>query len=216
MALSLSDWYYMMTALESLALTPLYPPLLQEAAFHRGVEPGASPQGYPFYLPIRSPPRSYSFPSSMFISQTREKPVSPEPSMDAQLACRWMKVHLFANVICLVVYKYFNTSLCHSNLADINKSICCASNPTLYSRHSFCNELTIEGQEEPADITLTTKWCCIQKVESWQPQKKWHNLWCCSALIFAWNVRIYSSVCIILSWLPKRSKSTISGILRTK
>uniref|UniRef100_A0A3Q0S1R1 Zinc finger protein GLIS2 n=1 Tax=Amphilophus citrinellus TaxID=61819 RepID=A0A3Q0S1R1_AMPCI len=64
------------------------------AAFHRGVEPAASPQGYPFYLPVRSPPRSYSFPSSMFISQTREKPVSPEPSMDAQLACRWMKCHL--------------------------------------------------------------------------------------------------------------------------
>ncbi|XP_005744658.1 zinc finger protein GLIS2-like isoform X1 [Pundamilia nyererei] len=66
----------------------------RESPFHRGVEPGASPQGYPFYVPVRSPPRSYSFPSSMFISQTREKPVSPEPSMDAQLACRWMKCHL--------------------------------------------------------------------------------------------------------------------------
>lgn len=88
----------------SLALTSLYPPLLQESPFHRGVEPGASPQGYPFYVPVRSPPRSYSFPSSMFISQTREKPVSPEPSMDAQLACRWMKVRVIK--YCRFSYTY--------------------------------------------------------------------------------------------------------------
>ncbi|XP_069024179.1 zinc finger protein GLIS2-like [Embiotoca jacksoni] len=62
----------------------------RDAAHHRCVEGGA----YPFYLPIRSPSRGYSFPSSMFIGQNREKPVSPEPSLDGQLACRWMKCHL--------------------------------------------------------------------------------------------------------------------------
>lgn len=72
----------------------LHPPLFQEPARHRGIEGGASPQGYPFYLPIASPPRGYSFPSSMFISQNREKQVSPEPSLDGQLACRWMKVNI--------------------------------------------------------------------------------------------------------------------------
>ncbi|XP_070683776.1 zinc finger protein GLIS2-like [Pempheris klunzingeri] len=65
----------------------------REPARHRGVEGGASPQGYPFYLPIGSPPRAYSFPP-MFIGQNRDKQVSPEPSLDGQLACRWMKCHL--------------------------------------------------------------------------------------------------------------------------
>ncbi|KAA8595299.1 hypothetical protein FQN60_012434, partial [Etheostoma spectabile] len=65
-----------------------------EPARHRGLEGGASPQGYPFYLPIGSPPRAYSFPSSMFITQNRDKQASPEPSLDGQLACRWMKCHL--------------------------------------------------------------------------------------------------------------------------
>ncbi|XP_068607479.1 zinc finger protein GLIS2-like [Brachionichthys hirsutus] len=63
----------------------------QEAARHRGVEGGASPQGYPFYLPLRSPPRAYGFPSSMFIGQNRERRVSPD---DSQLTCRWMKCRL--------------------------------------------------------------------------------------------------------------------------
>ncbi|KAM9856631.1 zinc finger protein GLIS2-like [Aulostomus maculatus] len=66
----------------------------REPAHHPGVEGEASPQRYPFYLPIASPPRGYSFPSSMFIGQNREKQISPEPSMDGQLACRWMKCHL--------------------------------------------------------------------------------------------------------------------------
>lgn len=66
----------------------------REPARHRGVEGGASPRGYPFYLPIGSPPRAYSFPSSMFIGQHREKQFSPEPSLEGQLACRWMKCHL--------------------------------------------------------------------------------------------------------------------------
>uniref|UniRef100_A0A672FNV7 Zinc finger protein GLIS2 n=1 Tax=Salarias fasciatus TaxID=181472 RepID=A0A672FNV7_SALFA len=61
---------------------------------HRGVDGGVSPQGYPFYLPIRSPPRGYSFPSSLFLGQSRDKPASPEPSLEGQLACRWMKCHL--------------------------------------------------------------------------------------------------------------------------
>ncbi|XP_041642277.1 zinc finger protein GLIS2-like [Cheilinus undulatus] len=66
----------------------------REPARHRGVEGGASPPGFPFYLPIGSPPGAYTFPSSIFIGQSREKPVSPEPSLDGQLACRWMKCHL--------------------------------------------------------------------------------------------------------------------------
>ncbi|TKS68597.1 Zinc finger protein GLIS2 GLI-similar 2 [Collichthys lucidus] len=66
----------------------------REPVRHRGMEGGVSPQGYPFYLPIGSPPRAYSFPSSMFIGQNREKQVSPEPSLDGQLACRWIKCHL--------------------------------------------------------------------------------------------------------------------------
>uniref|UniRef100_UPI0037E9333A zinc finger protein GLIS2-like n=1 Tax=Semicossyphus pulcher TaxID=241346 RepID=UPI0037E9333A len=66
----------------------------REQARHRVVEGGVSPQGYPFYLPIGSPPRAYSFPSSMFLAQSRDKQVSPEPSLDGQLACRWMKCHL--------------------------------------------------------------------------------------------------------------------------
>ncbi|XP_041839105.1 zinc finger protein GLIS2-like [Melanotaenia boesemani] len=65
-----------------------------EAAHHCGVE---GQHVYPFYLPVRNPPGGYSFPSSMFISQHREKPVSPKHSMDGQLACRWMKCHLLFN-----------------------------------------------------------------------------------------------------------------------
>ncbi|XP_054459954.1 zinc finger protein GLIS2-like [Anoplopoma fimbria] len=66
----------------------------REPTRHRGLEGGASPQGYPFYLPIGSPPRAYSFPPSMFIGQNRDRQVSPEPSLDGQLACHWMKCHL--------------------------------------------------------------------------------------------------------------------------
>ncbi|KAF3687956.1 Zinc finger protein GLIS2 GLI-similar 2 Neuronal Krueppel-like protein [Channa argus] len=66
----------------------------REAARYRGGDGGTSPSGYPFYLPIGSPPRGYSFPSSMFLSQNTEKQVSPENSVDGQLACRWMKCHL--------------------------------------------------------------------------------------------------------------------------
>uniref|UniRef100_A0A667ZJM1 Zinc finger protein GLIS2 n=1 Tax=Myripristis murdjan TaxID=586833 RepID=A0A667ZJM1_9TELE len=66
--------------------------LFQEAAYPRCVEGGASPQGYQFYLPIGSPVGRYSFPSSL--GQNREKRVSPEPLLDDQLACRWMKCHL--------------------------------------------------------------------------------------------------------------------------
>ncbi|KAM6941337.1 zinc finger protein GLIS2-like [Lycodopsis pacificus] len=65
-----------------------------ELTRHRGLEGGASPQGYPFYLPIGSPPKVYSFPSSVFIGQNGDKQTSPEPSLDGQLACRWMKCHL--------------------------------------------------------------------------------------------------------------------------
>lgn len=63
----------------------------QPHLFSRGE---ASPQSYLFYLPIGSPPRAYSFPSSMFLGQNREHKVSSEPSLEAQLACRWMKCHL--------------------------------------------------------------------------------------------------------------------------
>ncbi|KAL3996825.1 solute carrier family 41 [Sarotherodon galilaeus] len=59
----------------------------------------SSPSSLSPSSPMESPPRSYSFPSSMFISQTREKPVSPEPSVDAQLACRWMKCHLLFDTL---------------------------------------------------------------------------------------------------------------------
>ncbi|KAM7008688.1 zinc finger protein GLIS2-like isoform 1-T1 [Tautogolabrus adspersus] len=65
-----------------------------EPARHQGMEGGASPQGFPFYLPIGSSPGAYTFPSSIFMGQNREKQVSPEPSLDGQLACRWMKCHL--------------------------------------------------------------------------------------------------------------------------
>lgn len=64
---------------------------LQEAAPPPGVEGGASPQGYQFYLPVGSPPGAY-IPSSAFVGQNREKPVSPESSLEVQLTCRWMKV----------------------------------------------------------------------------------------------------------------------------
>lgn len=78
-------------------MNEFFPPLapvsslfsLQELAPSRGVEGRASPQGYQFYLPVGSPPRAY-FPSSPFVGQNREKPVSPESS----LFCRWMKVKL--------------------------------------------------------------------------------------------------------------------------
>lgn len=66
--------------------------VFQEPVLHLGVEGRASPQGFPFYLPMGSPPRAYTFPSSVFVSPNREKQVSPEPSVDGQLACRWMKV----------------------------------------------------------------------------------------------------------------------------
>ncbi|XP_029013702.1 zinc finger protein GLIS2-like [Betta splendens] len=62
----------------------------REAVRHRGVEASA----YPFYLPVGSPSRGYGFPSSMIFGQNRDKPLSPEPSLDGQLACRWMKCHL--------------------------------------------------------------------------------------------------------------------------
>ncbi|KAM9314247.1 zinc finger protein GLIS2-like [Pholidichthys leucotaenia] len=66
----------------------------REAAYHGGMDGGASPQGFPFYFPIRSPQRSYSFPSSIFIGHARERPVSSESLLDGQLTCRWMKCHL--------------------------------------------------------------------------------------------------------------------------
>lgn len=78
-------------------MNEVFPPLapvsslssLQELTPSRGVEGRASPQGYQFYLPVGSPPRAY-FPSSPFVGQNREKPVSPESS----LSCRWLKVKL--------------------------------------------------------------------------------------------------------------------------
>ncbi|XP_034044296.1 zinc finger protein GLIS2-like [Thalassophryne amazonica] len=66
----------------------------QEAAYQRGVEGGASPQGYQFYLPIGSSHGGYGFPSSVFIGQNRQKRDSPELSLDGQLACHWTKCHL--------------------------------------------------------------------------------------------------------------------------
>ncbi|XP_029284133.1 zinc finger protein GLIS2-like isoform X2 [Cottoperca gobio] len=66
----------------------------REPARHRSVEGGAPLQGYPFYLPIGSPPRAYSFPPSVFLAQSREKQLCAEPSLDGQLTCRWMKCHL--------------------------------------------------------------------------------------------------------------------------
>ncbi|XP_051941128.1 zinc finger protein GLIS2-like [Hippocampus zosterae] len=66
----------------------------REATLHRRVEADASPPRYPFYMPIASPPAGYSFPSSLFSGQKRDKQATPEPSLDAQLACRWMKCHL--------------------------------------------------------------------------------------------------------------------------
>lgn len=66
---------------------------LQEPAHPPGVEGGASPQGYQFYLPVGSPPGAY-IPSSAFVGQKREKPVSPALPLDGQLACRWMKVKM--------------------------------------------------------------------------------------------------------------------------
>ncbi|XP_061627881.1 zinc finger protein GLIS2-like isoform X1 [Phyllopteryx taeniolatus] len=66
----------------------------EEATLHRRVEGDASPQRYPFYLPIASTPVGYGFPSSVFNGQKSDMQVSPEPSLDAQLACRWIKCHL--------------------------------------------------------------------------------------------------------------------------
>ncbi|KAM6939679.1 zinc finger protein GLIS2-like [Xenentodon cancila] len=74
--------------------SPQPPLFFQEGTHHRSTEGAASQHGYPFYLPISSPPKGYSFPSSMFVNQHGEKPVFPEPSVDGQLACRWMKCHL--------------------------------------------------------------------------------------------------------------------------
>ncbi|AWP05246.1 putative zinc finger protein GLIS2-like [Scophthalmus maximus] len=68
--------------------------LLESPHSSRSPQPHVFSRGFPFYLPIGSPPRGYSFPSSMFIGQNREKQVSPEPSLDGQLACRWRKCHL--------------------------------------------------------------------------------------------------------------------------
>uniref|UniRef100_A0A1A8CJE9 Zinc finger protein GLIS2 n=1 Tax=Nothobranchius kadleci TaxID=1051664 RepID=A0A1A8CJE9_NOTKA len=66
----------------------------REAAHLRSLESGASQQSYPFYLPTQSLQQGYSFPSSTFNSQHRDKPLSPEPSPDSQLVCRWKKCHL--------------------------------------------------------------------------------------------------------------------------
>uniref|UniRef100_H3CCY1 Zinc finger protein GLIS2 n=1 Tax=Tetraodon nigroviridis TaxID=99883 RepID=H3CCY1_TETNG len=66
----------------------------RESAHPPVVEGRASPQGYQFYLPVGSPPGAY-IPSSAFVGQSREKPVSPGSSSDGQLACRWMKCHQF-------------------------------------------------------------------------------------------------------------------------
>lgn len=65
----------------------------QEPAHPPAVEGRASPQGYQFYLPVGSPPGAYIH-SSAFVGQNREKPVSPESSLDGQLTCRWMKVKI--------------------------------------------------------------------------------------------------------------------------
>ncbi|XP_077575209.1 zinc finger protein GLIS2-like [Stigmatopora nigra] len=65
----------------------------QDGAFQR-TEGDMSPQRYPFYMPISSPPLGYNFPPSVFGGQKRDHRVSPEPSLDARLACRWIKCHL--------------------------------------------------------------------------------------------------------------------------
>ncbi|XP_037117063.1 zinc finger protein GLIS2-like [Syngnathus acus] len=69
-------------------------PFLREAALNRRVEGNTSPQRYPFYVPIASPTVGYTFPSTLFSGQKRDKQVSPETSLDVQLACRWKKCHL--------------------------------------------------------------------------------------------------------------------------
>ncbi|XP_013871274.1 zinc finger protein GLIS2 [Austrofundulus limnaeus] len=66
----------------------------EAAPHHHSAEGGASQCGYPFYLPIRSLQRGFSFPSSTIISPHREKPLSPVPSADGQLVCQWKKCHL--------------------------------------------------------------------------------------------------------------------------
>lgn len=82
-----SDWNICFSSLA--AVTSSFS--LQEPAHPPGVEGGASPQGYHFYLPVGSPPGAY-IPSSAFVGQNQEKLVSPDSSLDGQLACRWMKV----------------------------------------------------------------------------------------------------------------------------
>ncbi|RVE75901.1 hypothetical protein OJAV_G00003300 [Oryzias javanicus] len=67
---------------------------LRDAAFHPGLESGASQHSYPFYLPVGSPQRGYSFPSPVFMTQQGEKPVPSELSQDGQLTCRWNKCNL--------------------------------------------------------------------------------------------------------------------------
>lgn len=91
---------------------------LQEPAHPPGVEGGASPQGYQVYLPVGSPPGAY-IPSSAFVGQNREKPVSPESSLDGQLACRWMKVkirsivHKLSNGFWILVISIISAPQCH-------------------------------------------------------------------------------------------------------
>ncbi|XP_061686873.1 zinc finger protein GLIS2-like isoform X2 [Syngnathoides biaculeatus] len=71
--------------------SPRPQPFFREATLHGRVEGDGSPQRYPFYLPIASPPVGYGFPSAVFNGQKSDARVSPEPSLDAQLACRWTK-----------------------------------------------------------------------------------------------------------------------------
>uniref|UniRef100_A0A3Q2CHW7 Zinc finger protein GLIS2 n=1 Tax=Cyprinodon variegatus TaxID=28743 RepID=A0A3Q2CHW7_CYPVA len=75
---------------------PVSPEPSQDGQLICRVEGRASQPGFPFYLSMRSLQRGYSFPSpsSVFISQQRDKPVSPEPSQDGQLICRWKKCNL--------------------------------------------------------------------------------------------------------------------------
>ncbi|CAL8333860.1 unnamed protein product [Lota lota] len=77
--------------------SPLPYPFPREPSNQHYIEGRGSPDGYPYYLPIKSQVGGYSFPSSVFIGQTRE---SPElPSLDDQLACRWMKCHLLFDTL---------------------------------------------------------------------------------------------------------------------
>ncbi|KAM6972417.1 zinc finger protein GLIS2 [Aplochiton taeniatus] len=67
---------------------------VREATPHRYVEGGASPQGYPFFLPIRSQGSGFDLTSSMFIGPNGGTRVSPDSSLDEQLSCQWTKCHL--------------------------------------------------------------------------------------------------------------------------